>query len=335
MLRMPAVLVIDDEPNFSHIISTKLRRAGFAVETVRDAAGALQSLLQQSSDLVLLDLRLPDADALDALPRLRAAAGNVPFLLMTAYEEEPLRARALLAGAEEVLFKPFDLDHLVQTVRRYVTLGHRFGTIHMGQAVVLQLEGTGERRETAARVTYRNGDRFAVDPERSVRPDIGDTATVQVGGEDGLYHFRTRVLAADETGSVVLAQPATIHRRQRRRYVRAPLVTEVRVRVERETEGDVAAAPDVFSAMARDVGEGGMALVALRPVPEGAPVTLAWSFPNEDPPITVAARGTVVRSETADGAGDEPVCRAAVRFQKLSPAAALRVRAHVDAARSG
>ena len=117
----PAILVIDDEPNFCRIIEAKLRRSGFQVTIAPDAASGENKLSSSRYSALLLDLRLPDANGVDLLPRLRQLAPNTPIILMTAYEEERLRDRALANGAVEVLYKPFDLDHLVELIQASIS----------------------------------------------------------------------------------------------------------------------------------------------------------------------------------------------------------------------
>lgn len=112
------IAIIDDEPNIRMILQRGLERTGFRVRTASSAVAGLQVLLEDPADLLVLDVRLPDADGIECLPRLQEAANGAPVLVITAYEEEGLKARALSAGAAEVLFKPFDLDMFVQTAVR-------------------------------------------------------------------------------------------------------------------------------------------------------------------------------------------------------------------------
>src|SRR2546423_13067216 len=107
-----AILGVDDEPNFCRILEAKLRRSSFSVSVATTLAAGLRCLLEQCFALILLDVRLPDADGIEALPQLEAIARQTPVVVMTAYEEEGLRRLAIDAGAAEVIYKPFDLDHL-------------------------------------------------------------------------------------------------------------------------------------------------------------------------------------------------------------------------------
>src|SRR5579872_6865931 len=99
-----AILVIDDERNFSRVMEAKLRRSHYDVAVAFDAASGLDRLLHRRFDLILLDVRLPDADGIALVAAARAVVPGVPVLVMTAYEDESLRARALISGATDVLY---------------------------------------------------------------------------------------------------------------------------------------------------------------------------------------------------------------------------------------
>src|SRR5690242_6509722 len=93
-----SILVLDDEPSFCRILEAKLSKAGLEVVTATDALALFRVVLSRRFDLILLDLRLRDANGLDLLPKLRAVAPSTHVLVMTAYEEEGLRERGLRAG---------------------------------------------------------------------------------------------------------------------------------------------------------------------------------------------------------------------------------------------
>jgi DNA-binding response OmpR family regulator len=124
---MGTVLVVDDEPNIRTILERRLERAGFRALTTSSAVAGLEVLLAESVQLLVLDVRLPDADGVECLPRLREAASGAPVIVITAYEEEGLSARAKEAGAAEVLIKPFDLEAFVETAYRLTAAAVRSG----------------------------------------------------------------------------------------------------------------------------------------------------------------------------------------------------------------
>ena len=116
----PAVLVVDDDQNLRRILEAKLERSPFEVFTAKDLASAITALESSRFAVVVLDERLPDGSSLASLPALKCLAPTSAFVLITAYEENAIRQRAELAGASEILFKPFDLDLLEAVVRNHV-----------------------------------------------------------------------------------------------------------------------------------------------------------------------------------------------------------------------
>jgi len=321
----PSVLVIDDETNFCRVLEAKLGRSGFATVTAPDVATGLQWLVTRNFDLILLDIRLPDANALTVLPDLRAAAGTTPFLLMTAYEEEGLRARALLAGAADILYKPFDLDALVGVAQRLIERGTRFTALHIGQAVVLKRTSGRDRTEVDARVARKSADSFAVATGRRVEGSPGDRVEVQLPGEDGIYAFRTTVMGRDREDRLLLAKPDVIRRHQRRERSRATLAVPVAIQLQPSAPGES------VTGVTTDISVGGVALVADRPLPMRATVALRFTLPTRDRKAAPAieAAGEVVRSLRADS-GDARVFRIVIRFARLADRDSDRVQAFIS-----
>lgn len=101
------VLIIEDHAGIAEAIALALRRDGHQVQ--RAATGA-EVLAAAPSDLVLLDLGLPDIDGFEVLEELRRRGVETPVVIMTARDEPGLRDRALRGGAVGFLQKPFRID---------------------------------------------------------------------------------------------------------------------------------------------------------------------------------------------------------------------------------
>jgi DNA-binding response OmpR family regulator len=112
----PTILVVDDEPSISEVVSIYLRRAGFQVTVARDGQEALDALEKGPPDLVVLDLMLPKVDGLEITRRLRAA-GDTPIIMLTARREEADRIAGLEMGADDYVVKPFSPQELVSRVK--------------------------------------------------------------------------------------------------------------------------------------------------------------------------------------------------------------------------
>ena len=111
------LLLVEDDPMIGDSIEGGLRVENYAVDWVRDGAGAELALSTQAYDLVLLDLGLPRKQGMDVLRGLRARGLDVPVLIVTARDSTADRVQGLDAGADDYLVKPFDLDELLARIR--------------------------------------------------------------------------------------------------------------------------------------------------------------------------------------------------------------------------
>jgi two-component system, OmpR family, response regulator RegX3 len=107
------ILVVEDEDSIAEPLVTGLRREGFDVSRVATGADALEAA---PSDLVLLDLRLPDIDGLDVCRSLRERS-RVPIIVVTARGEEADRVVGLELGADDYVVKPYGLRELIARIR--------------------------------------------------------------------------------------------------------------------------------------------------------------------------------------------------------------------------
>jgi len=117
----PCVLVVDDERLLRWSVSETLSAQGYEIIEAADARSAMQEFGDgDRTDLVLLDLRLPDVADLRLLARIRQKGPHVPVILMTAFPTREIVEEAGALGAS-VLIKPFDLDALVAGVEQALT----------------------------------------------------------------------------------------------------------------------------------------------------------------------------------------------------------------------
>ena len=116
------ILLIEDEPGIVDFVKRGLEAEGFAVEAVLDGAEGERRALQESFDLIVLDLMLPGRDGLEILGSLRQAEVTVPVIVLTARGEIEDRVAGLDAGAVDYLVKPFSLAELAARVRAQLRL---------------------------------------------------------------------------------------------------------------------------------------------------------------------------------------------------------------------
>ncbi len=114
------MLVVDDDPDVRALVTTLLDRAGYLVAEAGDGRAALKALYEQRPDLVVLDVNMPDLDGWGTLERIRELS-DVPVIMLSARSEELEKVRALRAGADDYVTKPFGRQELlarVETVLR-------------------------------------------------------------------------------------------------------------------------------------------------------------------------------------------------------------------------
>ncbi|MFI5528763.1 response regulator [Kitasatospora sp. NPDC051853] len=113
---MTSVLVVDDEPQLLRALGINLRARRYAALTAATGQQALDLAARTPPDAVLLDLGLPDLDGLDVLRGLRGWSG-VPVIVLSGRADTTEKIRALDAGADDYVTKPFVMDELFARLR--------------------------------------------------------------------------------------------------------------------------------------------------------------------------------------------------------------------------
>jgi len=118
MLEGKTILVADDESHILHVVSLKLRNAGFRVLTARDGQEALEMATAQHPDLLITDYHMPQLSGLELCHRLKndPSTRSIPAIMLTArgYHLEPHDTEQ--SGILRMLSKPFSPRHLLATV---------------------------------------------------------------------------------------------------------------------------------------------------------------------------------------------------------------------------
>lgn len=118
-----SVLVVEDDDHISQVLKFMLERQGYQVVHLADGRAACGHVdTETAPDLVLLDVMLPYVDGFEIVQRMRAnpAWAAVPVLMLTAKNTERDTVRALDAGANDFVVKPFQPNELLARVRRLV-----------------------------------------------------------------------------------------------------------------------------------------------------------------------------------------------------------------------
>jgi two-component system KDP operon response regulator KdpE len=112
----PLILLVDDEPSIQQATSVLLRSKGYAVTLASTGTEALEYFERGRPGLVILDLGLPDMDGATVCARLRIRT-DVPILVLSVRNDERSKVRALDAGADDYVMKPFGPEELLARVR--------------------------------------------------------------------------------------------------------------------------------------------------------------------------------------------------------------------------
>jgi two-component system, OmpR family, KDP operon response regulator KdpE len=145
------VLVVDDERQILRALRVLLRDAGFEVSTAETAQDALNALAVRPPDAAILDLILPDGNGVEITRSIREWS-EMPVIVLSAVGDEAEKVRALEAGADDYVTKPFGPDELIARIRAALRR-----TAPAATEPVLRSEGL-ELDLAAHRVTVDNAD---------------------------------------------------------------------------------------------------------------------------------------------------------------------------------
>jgi two-component system response regulator AtoC len=117
--RVPlSVLVVDDDRSIRSGIAVNLRAAGYLVREVEGGLQALDILHRERFDILLCDLRMPGIDGFEFIARSKAVAPQAAVIMMTGFGNQDLAIRAIRAGADDYLAKPFEVEELLLMLRK-------------------------------------------------------------------------------------------------------------------------------------------------------------------------------------------------------------------------
>jgi two-component system KDP operon response regulator KdpE len=113
---LPRILVVDDELQILRFLRTALDTGEFSLHQAENGHGALAAAAALRPDIILLDLGLPDLDGVEVIERIREWS-QVPIIVLSVREREDDKVKALNAGADDYLTKPFGVGELLARIR--------------------------------------------------------------------------------------------------------------------------------------------------------------------------------------------------------------------------
>jgi adenylate cyclase len=196
--RPPRILVVDDVPENVRLLEAVLAPRGYEVVTANDGVAALELVATEEPDLLLLDVVMPGLDGYAVCTRLREqeATAVLPVIMVTSSIGQE-KTRAIEAGADDFIPKPFNHDELLTRVRSLLRIKHYHDTIKTQAAELAELNRTLEERVRTQVGELERLRRL----RRFLSPQLAD-ALVSSGDESILQSHRRQVtmLFADLRG---------------------------------------------------------------------------------------------------------------------------------------
>jgi DNA-binding response OmpR family regulator len=143
------ILIIDDERELLEKLNSVLVSEHYTVDTAADGREGLEKVWNDTYDLILLDIMLPEMDGLEVLSEIRAAGILTPILMLTAKGDIKDKIAGLNLGADDYLAKPFSLGELLARIRALLRRGN------IGSPI---LKVGGVRLDTVSREVTKDGE---------------------------------------------------------------------------------------------------------------------------------------------------------------------------------
>ena len=171
MAEKGSILIVDDEPKICQFLEVLLRREGHDAVSVYNADDALGRVEEDSYDAVITDLKMPGMDGFELVRQLKARHPKLPIIMITGYATVETAVKALRAGVEDYVTKPFNVEELRRVVNRTLQIRRIEDENRRLTELLTQSKGRRDWDETATEAALE-----AVGPPSSSGAD-GTSAT--------------------------------------------------------------------------------------------------------------------------------------------------------------
>ncbi len=110
------ILIVDDHPGMCRTLQDILEGEGYAVQVAYTGADAIEACQRQHFDVILMDVRMPDLNGVDAFRRIKTFAENTRVIMMSAYSVDDLKREVLAEGAIAFLQKPLEVEQVLRLI---------------------------------------------------------------------------------------------------------------------------------------------------------------------------------------------------------------------------
>ena len=117
---MKKILIIEDDKDLQEELSCLLERNGYATECVTDFGNTWKSMRETDADLILLDIKMPEMNGIEALKEIRKKDTNIPIIMQSAYAFENDMEAARAAGSNGFITKPINIVELKKTISKFL-----------------------------------------------------------------------------------------------------------------------------------------------------------------------------------------------------------------------
>ncbi|MBO8131064.1 MAG: response regulator [Candidatus Marinimicrobia bacterium] len=113
---MKKILVVDDELEIIELLKEFLKERGYQVDSAQSASETYEKITSFQPDIILLDIRLPDASGIDVLKKVKELNSKIDVIMVTGVIDKKTALKAMEMGASDYVVKPIDLEYLETSI---------------------------------------------------------------------------------------------------------------------------------------------------------------------------------------------------------------------------